>query len=109
MEESIKKYKEGHFMGLGIAFGVAFGAAIFTPMFIMFDQTAMMGLGPAFGISIGVAIGAALESKYKKEGKIIPLTEEEKAKQKQNGKKVALIGLGLLVLFALVAFFFIMR
>ena len=105
MEDSVKKYKEGHFLGLGIAIGVAIGTALFTPFFVSSDHSSLSGLGPALGISLGVAFGSAIEKKYKKAGLIIPLTEEEKAKQKRNAKRVVFIGISFLLLFALGALY----
>ena len=97
-QQEEKKYKEGHFLGLGIAIGMSMGVALIMPFAVMNDMMAFVGLGPAFGMSIGVAIGSALEAKYKKEGKIIPYTEEEKAKQKKTGKRILFGGLGVLVI-----------
>lgn len=76
-EKMIKsgKYPEGHFvgqwMGIGVALGVPFGLSM-----------GNIALGIPFGLAIGVAIGYTQEAKYKKKGKIRPLTNAEKQKQK---------------------------
>jgi len=69
-----KKYPQGHFIGIGIALGIPLGL----PLAISTGNYGLMGIG----IPIGVAIGAGLEEKYKKEGRIRPLTEQEKKRQK---------------------------
>jgi hypothetical protein len=38
-------------------------------------------------VSFGLAIGSAIEAEHKKEGKIKPLTEEEKKKNSSNSGK----------------------
>ena len=85
-----ERYPEGHFIGQGMAFGIAFGGGIGVPLGIAIGNPAFFGLGLPIGLSIGSAIGYSFEKKAKAEGKIRPLTKEEKRKQKINGY----IGLG---------------
>ena len=85
------KYPEGYFLSMGIALGLPLGF----PIGLAMDNIA---LGPGFGMAIGVAIGAALESKYKKQGKIRPLTKQEK----KNRKMAVIIG-GILVVLGVIA------
>jgi hypothetical protein len=94
------KYPEGHFMGQGIAIGIGIGVALGLAL-------GNIALGPAIGVAIGVGIGSALEGKAKKEGKIRPMTPEEKKKQ----KKVLLfaLGVGLLLFILGVIVFFLVR
>jgi len=42
----------------------------------------LIGIGPAIGVAFGLALGSSIEAKYKKEGKIRLLTEEEKKRKK---------------------------
>jgi hypothetical protein len=98
MEENNKKYPEGHFVGMWMAIGIAIFTGVGVPLSIATGNTAFIGIGPALGISIGLAIGSGIEAKYKKEGKIRPLTEEEKKR-----KKIGIIaGLIILLIGALV-------
>jgi hypothetical protein len=41
----------------------------------------LIALGPAIGLAFGFAIGQSVEEKYKKEGKIRPLTDREKKRR----------------------------
>lgn len=100
-------YKEGHFMGLSIALGSAFGVALITPFAIAFDMMAFIGLGPAIGVSIGVAVGASLEEKYKKEGKIIAQNPEVKERQRKSMKKFLFVGLGVFMVIIILVLMFV--
>ncbi|MBW2989380.1 hypothetical protein KY358_03620 [Candidatus Woesearchaeota archaeon] len=92
-----KKYPEGHFlrmwMAIGMILGIPFAFALGGPQFI--------GLGFGMGICIGLAIGYGIESKYKREGKIRPLTEKEKKR-----KKLAVLASVTMLLLGVVAFLF---
>lgn len=86
MKDNNKKYPEGYFIGIGVAMGIPFGI----PMGIALGNPGFIGTG----IPIGLAIGIALEEKYKNEGRIRPLNEDEK-----KTRKLALIaGIGALIL-----------
>ena len=106
MEENNKQYPEGHFVGMWMGIGIAIFTGVGVPPSIATGNTAFIGIGPAIGVSFGLAIGSGIEAKYKKEGKIRPLTEEEKKR-----KKIALtIGVISLVVLALVGLlFFLLR
>jgi hypothetical protein len=107
-----KQYKEGHFIRYGMVMGISIGTALVVPFAVIFDQMAFVGMGPAFGVSIGLAIGAGLEAQAKKEGKIIPLTAEEKEKQKKSSRRFlfALVGgLAVLALGLLLVLFMLMK
>jgi hypothetical protein len=92
------KYPERHFMGQGIAIGIGIGVAIGVAL-------GNIALGPAIGVAIGVAIGSAMEEKAKKEGKIRPMSPEEKEKQK---KRIWFgLGLGLMLFIIGAVVFFI--
>ncbi|MFC1622716.1 hypothetical protein ACFL1Y_01860 [Patescibacteria group bacterium] len=105
MEENNKTYPEGHFIGMWMAIGTAIFTVLGIPLAIVTDNPGMMGIGPALGISIGLSIGAGIEAKYKKEGKIRPLTEEE-----QKRKKIAVIIIVIILsITALVGFLLFLR
>ena len=82
MEENNKKYPQGHFLGMWMAIGVAIFSGLGIPLSIATGNTAFIGIGPAIGVAFGLALGASIEAKHKKEGKIRPLTEEEKKRRK---------------------------
>jgi hypothetical protein len=58
--------------------GIAIFSGIGIPFSIVTENPGMMGICPALGVAFGLSIGAGIESKYKKEGKIRPLTQEDK-------------------------------
>jgi cadmium resistance protein CadD (predicted permease) len=102
MEENNKKYPEGHFIGIWMAIGIAIFTAFGIPFSITTENPGMIGIWPALGVAIGLSIGQAIENKYKKKGKIRPLTEEEKKRKKIGvtaGLMILLIGafVGLLI------------
>ena len=82
MEKNNEKYPEGHFVGMWMGICIAIFSGIGVPLFIILKNPGLIGIGPAMGVALGVAIGQSIESKYKKEGKIRPLTEDEKKKRK---------------------------
>jgi len=86
MKDVNKKYPKNYFIEVGIALGIPFGIILA----ILLDNPGFIGTG----LPIGLAVGLAFEKKYKKEGKIRPLTEDEKKK-----RKIALIrGTGALII-----------
>ena len=91
-----KVYPEGQIMSQWMGIMMAVVTAIVTVICILVDTPEYIGLGPAMGISIGIAIGVGIESKLKKEGRIIPQTAE----MKKRSRRLLLIGV--LVLLALV-------
>ena len=74
MNDKNKKYPEGYFIAIGIALGIPLGV----PLAISLGNPGFIGIG----IPIGLAIGLALEEKYKRQGRIRSLTENEKKKRK---------------------------
>ncbi len=94
MENNKEKYPEGHFVGMWIGIGIAIFSGVGIPLSVATENYAFIGIGPGIGVAIGSAIGSSVEARYKQEGKIRPLTEDEQ-KRKKLGIK---IGIGLLIL-----------
>ena len=89
-----KKYPEGHFVGMWTAIGIAIFSGVGIPLSIVTKNIAFIGIGPALGVAIGISIGQSVENKYKKQGKIRPLTKKER-----QGKEIAVYaGIGALIL-----------
>ena len=82
MKENNRKYPEGHFVGMWMGIGIAIFSGLGIPLSITTGNTGLIGIGPALGVAFGLAIGSSIEAKYKKEGKIRLLTEEEKKRRK---------------------------
>jgi len=82
MQENNKKYPKGHFVGMWMGIGTAIFSGLGIPVSIATGNIGLIGIGPALGVAFGLAIGSSIEAKYKKEGKIRPLTEEEKKRKK---------------------------
>lgn len=91
-ENREEKYPEGHFIGMWMGIGIAVFSGLGVPLAMITGNHGLMGIGPGLGVAFGVAVGQSMESKYKREGKIRPLTPAEKKK-----KKIAVLG-GLAVL-----------
>ena len=104
MEEE-KKYPEGHFIGIWMGIGIAIFSGIGVPISIATNNNAFMGIGPALGVAFGLSIGQGIENKYKKEGKIRPLTEEEKKRK----KLAVLAGIIMLILGVATFLFMLLR
>lgn len=102
MEPKDKKYPEGHFIGLWMVLGIAIFSGLGIPLSIATDNYAFIGMGPALGIAIGLAIGQAIENKYKREGRIVPRSEEE------NKRRRVAILLGVAILLVGVVFFLLL-
>jgi hypothetical protein len=100
MEEKTEKFPEGHVLGMWMGIGIAIFSGIGIPICIATGNFGFLGIGPAMGVAFGVAIGQSEEEKYKGQGKLRPLTEQEK-KRKEAGIKFGLIALTLLTLLAL--------
>ena len=105
MQNNNKTYPEGHFIGLWMAISIAIFTVIGLPLSIIFDMLGFMGIGPALGVAIGLSIGSAIEGKYKAEGRIRPLTEEEKRKRQYAVLAgIAVLSLGVIVFILLLLF-----
>jgi len=98
MEKNNEKYPEGHFLGMWMGIGIAIFSGIGVPLSIALRTPGLLGIGPAIGIAFGLSVGQSIESKYKKEGKIRPLTEDEKKKR----RKLVIAGICVLILGLLV-------
>jgi len=81
MEEEDKKYPEGHFIGKWMGICIAIFAGFGLLLAITLNIIWIISIGPAMGSACGLAIGVGIESKHKKEGKIRPLTEDEKKRR----------------------------
>ncbi|MDD3421558.1 MAG: hypothetical protein PHS47_04590, partial [Methanocellales archaeon] len=80
-KEKNKTYPEGHFVGMWMGIGIAIFSGFGIPLSIATGNPGFMGIGPAIGVAFGLAIGSSIEAKYEKEGKIRPLTKDEKHKR----------------------------
>ena len=97
MGEESQKYPEGHFVGMWMGIGIAIGAGMGIPLGIAIGNPGLFGMGIPIGLAIGLAIGSSVEAKYKKEGRLRPLTkQEEKNKKLRAVIGVALFGFGIL-------------
>jgi hypothetical protein len=94
MEKNNEKYPEGHFVGMWMGIGIVIFTAIGLPLSIALKVPGLIGIGPALGIAFGLSLGQSIESKYKKEGRIRPLTEGEKKRRKM----LVLAGIAVLIL-----------
>ena len=103
MHNRDKKYPEGHFVGMWMGIGIAIFSGIGIPLSIATENPGFIGIGPALGLAFGLAIGTSIESKYKKEGKIRPLTKDENKKKKMY-VSTGIIGLILLSTIGLAIF-----
>ena len=72
------KYPEGHFVGIWIVIGIAIFSGLGIPLSIVSGNPGLIGIGPALGVAFGLSIGTGIENRHKREGKIRPLTKEEK-------------------------------
>jgi len=82
MNKNKEKYPEGHFVGMWIGIGIAIFSGVGVSLSVAMRIPGLIGIGPAIGVAFGAAIGQSIETKFKKEGKIRPLTKEEKKKRK---------------------------
>ena len=104
-DEKSKKYPEGHFTGMWMGIGIAIFTGVGVPLSIATENMGLMGAGPALGVAFGLSVGQGIENKYKKEGRIRPLTEDEKKRKKMAVLAgLALLALGVIV-FLLLLFF----
>lgn len=101
--ENSNQYPEGHFVRKWMAICIALFSGFGIPISIATGNHAFIGIGPALGISIGLSIGSSIEAKHRQEGKIIPLTEEEK-KRKKLSTTFGIMALVVLVLTGILLF-----
>jgi hypothetical protein len=76
------KYPDGHFVGMWMVIGIAVFSGLGVPLSVATGNYGLIGIGPAIGVAFGLALGELIESKYRKKGKIRPLTEEERKRKK---------------------------
>ncbi len=93
-EPNPKIYPEGHFTGKWMGIGIALFSGVGVALSVSTDNPGLIGIGPAIGVAFGLSVGQAVENKYKKEGKIRPLT----AAEKKTRKLILAIGVILLLL-----------
>lgn len=103
MEKKNGKYPEGHFVKIWMVIGIAIGAGMGIALGIAIGNPGLFGIGIPLGLALGLAVGSSIEVKYKKEGKLRPLTKEEKKNQKLS----VMIGVALLVIGILTFLFFL--
>ncbi|MFC1988779.1 glycine zipper family protein [Chloroflexota bacterium] len=101
LQKQHKLVTEGQYLGIGMSIGTGIGVALGA----VGDN---VGSGIPIGVGIGVAIGAALDAKAKKEGRVICPSEKTIASPRATKVLIA-IGLGILALGGLVAFFLFRR
>ena len=82
MINKVEKYPKGHFIDKWMALGIAIFSGFCIPLFIIVDNPGFIGIVPVLGFAFGLSIGQSVENKYKKEGKIRPLTDSEKKNKK---------------------------
>jgi len=104
MNDKIKKYPEGHFLGMWMGICIAIFSGFGIPLSIITENPGFIGIGPALGVAVGVAIGQSIENKHKKEGRIKPLTESE-LKRNKNAVFAGIVLLTLGVLIFILLFF----
>ena len=80
--ENNEQYPKGYFVMQWMGIGIAIFSGLGIPLSVVLDKIGFIGLGPAIGVSVGLAIGQSIENKYEKAGKIRPLNEKEKRKQR---------------------------
>jgi predicted nucleic acid-binding Zn ribbon protein len=104
MNDPIKKYPEGHFIGMWMGLGIAIFSGVGIPLSIITGNPGLIGIGPALGVAIGVAIGQSIENKHRQEERIRPLTELEQTRKK-NAVIIGIILLSLGILLSILLFF----
>ena len=97
-----KKYPKGRIVGIWMALSVVIFSCIAIPLSIVSDNYGLIGIGPSIGVAIGLAIRQSIEQKYEKQGRIRPLTEQER-KATRFGITTAII------IFVVLAVIFLLR
>jgi len=99
LQRQHKLVTEGYYMGICMALGAGLGVALGTAM----DY---IGSGIPIGVGVGVVIGVALDTKAKKEGRILCPRETTRF---SKTALVLLVVLGLLALGGIIAFILFRR
>ncbi|WP_340113691.1 hypothetical protein [Maribellus mangrovi] len=102
INDNDKKYPKGYFLNLWMGICIAVFSGVGIPIAIISKNFAFIGIGPAIGVSVGIAIGQGIENKQEKEGRIRPLTNEEK----RNAKRMLILGIALLFVLAILGVIF---
>ena len=102
----MKKHPEGYYINLWMIIGIVIFSGFGIPISIATDNAAFIGMGPALGLAVGLSIGSGIEEKMKKQGRIRPLTKEEK-KKRQRMVAAGIIILSLGALLGLIVFMFV--
>lgn len=98
MNDDIKKYPEGHFLGLWMGIGIAIFSVFGISISIATNNFGFIGVGPALGVAFGLSIGQLVENRYKQKGIIKPLNElEQKRKKNAIIAGIAILSLGVLL------------
>jgi len=93
-----EKYPEGHFVKIWISIGIVIFSGLGVLLVLITHNHTFFVIVPGLGVAFGLAIGQVIENKYKKEGKIRPLTEDEKKLKKMAiSAGIALLILGVIV------------
>ena len=85
------KYPEGHFIALGLVFGICVGL----PLGVLVGNIAF---GPAIGLAAGLLIGGLIEDKKRKMGMIRMLTKKERIDERVTLKMILIVMLSILVI-----------
>ena len=105
-KNDVLKIPEGQIIAKWMGIGIAIFAGLGIPLSIITSNFAFIGIGPALGVAVGLSIGQGIENKYKKEGRLRPLTDAEK----KHKKKTTLAGVAILTLGVIVfTFIFFLR
>lgn len=88
-----EKYREGQLVGQWIGIGIALFAGVGVVLATATDNPGLIGIGPAIGVAFGAAVGSSLERRYRREGRIRPLTDAERGRQ----NRARWVGVALLV------------
>lgn len=95
-----EKYPEGQLVAQWIGIGMALFAGLGVVLATTTDNPGLIGIGPAIGVGFGAAIGSSLERRYRREGRIRPLTDAERGRQRRArwlGAAILVAGLTVLV------------
>jgi len=79
-----ERYPENYFIKRGMALGIIFGPALGVLLIYITGKEGLFGLGVSLGVLFGLMFGGAIEKKYEEEGKIEPVSEEKRQKQKRG-------------------------
>ena len=105
MEGENKKYPEGLYLCMWMGIGVVIFSGIIIPLNIILNNYGFIGIGPAIGVVFELSIGQAVENKYKEDGKIRYLIEDDKKVRKNCVMAgFAILSLGVVVFLLLILY-----